>query len=699
MRRNVPCVHCGLPAAAGDGPAYCCLGCRIAYQIAGAGGSEGEARWVQARFLLAALFGVAVMTLSLILYTEELFASGIEATALGQLLRWALLALATPVLFLLAPSLVEPGRAGWQRLLTLELWILVAVAAAWSLSSWRVLQGSGALYFESAAMVLVLVTLGRYLDARCRVRVGAAAAELRALLPDRVRVIRDGALAERAVDTLAPGEVVRVLAGERCPVDGTVVEGEASCDFAAFTGEHAPRTVLRGHALPATALVLDGALEILVTRRAGERSIDRVAAALEEARSRRTPALRAADRLTAWFLPSVLLLALAVLVGHGSRGDWETGTLRALAVLLVSCPCALGIATPLASWSAVGEAMRKGVLVRDASVFETLPQVRTVLFDKTGTLTAGERVWEATHEAGGRGTEEARAVAAALATASDHPASRGLRGAAAAPLPDAVRVLPGAGVTGVVSGARYWLGSRRLLEQEELRTAKASALDDALADRWRAAEERGRSVLALAREGCGVIALFELGEELRPETPRVLAALAEEGLGLEVLSGDAPAPARRLAERIGVPVHAALSPADKERLVAQRSASHGPVLYVGDGVNDAAALARADVSASLESATEVARSAADLVLLRDDLRALLSMRALARRTRHRIRFHLAWAVSYNPLFLFLAASGRLSPVLCALAMAISSVLLTTFATARRAEPAWTPSWKPSPSVS
>ena len=689
-----PCRHCGLPARGGE---FCCLGCRVAWQIAGADGEEGRARWTHARFLLAALFAVAVMTQSMILYTEDVYAAAQHPT-LDALVRWSLLALSAPVFLLLLPALWPRTRRPAALCLDLDTWILLAVGAAFALSAVRVWRGHGPLYLESACMVLVLVTLGRYLDARARVRVGQAVAELRALIPETAQRLAGGRLERVPVAQLRPSERVRVCAGECAAVDGTVISGCAACDFALFTGEHAPRTLGPGDALPAGVTVLDGALDVEVSAVAGGRGVDRIAEALEQARAARSPAQRTADRLARVLLPAALALALGVFIWHARAGAWDAALARALAVLLVSCPCGLGLATPLATWAAIGTALQHGVLVRDPAVFEVLPRVRRFLFDKTGTLTGGERGLRGMVNAGAHAPEPLLAVARALAAASRHPAAQALSRGLAAALPAQLQVLPGRGVRGQVDGRWYQLGNRALLREQNL------ALPPELAAAWARAEAEGLSVLALASEQT-VAALFLLEETARPEAGAVLARLQAEGARVEILSGDAAAATAALAQRWSVPARAELLPADKEQAVAA-AAAEGPVLYFGDGINDGPALARADVSATFGSATEVARAAADLVLLRDDLSVLLELQELARRTRRRIRFNLFWSVSYNPAFLYLAAAGRLAPVWCAAAMAGSSLLLTALSLPPRrpalkaaaAEP-WTLAPRPSPSAS
>lgn len=693
---HTACAHCGLPAARGQAPsdgslAFCCVGCALAFRIAGAEGDEGAARWLMARFLLATLFGVAVMMLSLILWSGTIYGADWESHPLGQLTRWGLLALATPVLFLLIPPLLAAERAGsWRRLLTLDAWILIGASSAYLLSAWRVLAGSGDVYFESAAMVLVLVTLGRYLDARAKVRTGEAAAQLRALLPETTRRA-DGR--EVAVESLAVEDRLLLKAGDRVPCDGVVYGGASLVDFAVLTGESEPIPARPGDAVRAGGHLVDGALELKVTATAGERVLDRIAEALESARGRRTPRTDLADRLAAWLLPAVFALATGLLLYYGMAGDWETGLLRALAALLVSCPCSLGIATPLALWSGVGRALRHGILVREAGVLERLPTLRSVALDKTGTLTTGEKTLARIASLGCE-EAEARRLAALLEAAADHPVARALADPAiVGELPSPFRVLPGRGVAGTLDGEELLLGNRHILED-------ACDLPDSAMTAWVDAESEGLSVVALASRDRGLLALFLLEETLRPEAAGLVAELRARSLRVEILTGDSAGAASRLGESLGVPVRAALLPEDKERIVGGLAEDAGPVLFVGDGINDAPAMARADASIAVAGGADIARSASDVVLLRDDLDAVSALLGEARSTVRRMRFNFGWALFYNPLFLYLAATGRIAPVACAAAMAASSLFVVTQSLAGQNNSSpWAPSHTPSSSDS
>ncbi len=700
--KRAACDHCGLPArASGPPPYYCCLGCRIAAGIAGVGGEEGQARWHGARFLLGALFGMAVMTLSLIRWSDEVYQSGLDQTALGEILRWALLALTTPVLLLLGPPLLDPSRRGWARIASLDHQVLLAVTAAWGLSAWHVLRGSGELWFETAAMVLVLLTLGRWLEASLRARTARTARGLRQALPETARVLEGEGLRERPLAEVRPGQRIRVLAGEAVPLDGRVVSGRADVDLSALTGEAEPASRGPGEAVPAGSRLLDGALELVVEAGAGQRALDRIQEILEEARWRQGPALRAADRLAGVLLPATMLLALVVLVERSLAGDPGTGVVRALAVLLVSCPCALTLAAPLTTWNGVRQALARGLLVREPALFEILPRVRTFLFDKTGTLSHERRRWKETWTAPGMAAAGVREAARALAAASAHPAARALAGGPAPALPEGLEVHPGLGVAGSVGGLRLRLGSLAFCCPGGAPAAARTTLE-----RW---EEEGDGVLALAEEGGRLLALFRLGEELRPGAAELLDRLRSEGRRLRILSGDRPAAADALGRRLGVEVLGGLEPADKARIVEEERRA-GPVFYLGDGINDGPALAAADASAAPGHGTEQARSQAGAILLEDDLRALQALRELAAAVRRRLRLHLAWAAAWNPPFLFLAATGRLSPILCALAMVASSLTVTALAlrpaagsraaaAARSPREAWTSPSRPSCSAS
>lgn len=655
------CARCGLPAAARrpGAEAFCCTGCTVAWHLSG-GALEGRADRLLARVVLSAFLSMGVMVFSLALWGRFLEPAGgapdETARALEGVLRLGALALATPVVLLLGLPHVR-AVLHLRRWLSADALVVAGTLSAFGLSAWNTLAPAGLavagrhVWFETASMVLVLYTLGKWMDARARDRARARVAGLSEPEPDALLVDGGG---ERRVPpaSLAPGDVVRVPAGEPVPVDGVALAGAAALDASRLTGEERPRPVGAGDAVHAGTVVREGELRVRAVAVAGARLRDEVERLLAAALARRTPLVARADRVAALLFPAVLALALGALVHHARAGDLERGLFAALSVVLISCPCALGIATPLAFWTALGEAWRRGVLVRGGDALERLARARKVFLDKTGTLTSGRLALAALVPAPAGERVDVLALAAALEAGSEHPVGRAVLAAwrareeaadlAALPALQERRVLPGVGVSARLDG-------------RELRLARSPG---------------GGVELSLAGEP---LARLAFRAELRGATRDVVRELARRGLAPEVLTGDSREGAQELARELDVPFRAELLPADK--LAAVRAAGPRGVVLVGDGLNDAPALAAADVGVSVAGAAAASLEAAEVHLLGDDLSALPDLLDLAARAVRTARRNLAWAFSYNALGLWLAASGRLTPVFAAAAMVASSALV------------------------
>jgi Cu2+-exporting ATPase len=599
---------------------------------------------------------------------------GAAQDALTGVFRVGAMALALPVLLLIGAPLLDAVLAT-RRWLSADALVVASAAAAFAYSAWNTLCGTGEVYFETAAVVLALFGLGRWLETRARER---AAEALRRVLPERERavlVVEDGR--ERAVDPRAVrrGQLVRALPGDVLAVDGLVERGRAFVDGSALSGEAEAKRLGAGDAALAGARLLDGALLIRAERVAGERLRDGIERTLAEALASRPPHVRLADRLASWLLPAALCVAaLTATWTWGTRGG-EAALLAALAVILIACPCALGIATPLAYWTAVERVWRRGVLVRNGAVLERLARVDTVLFDKTGTLTNGslELIDVRPLEPGTLSPAEVLRAAASLERAGAHPIARAVCAAARARAdahadigllfePDDVHALPGRGIAGRFGGSAWAL----------VRSEPGTPVG----------REAGHTCVRLERDGIAVGEL-ELAAVPRPEARAVLAALRERRFTLGVLTGDAEPAAQALARALDVPVEARLSPLDK---VARLRACGGRAAFVGDGLNDAPALAAAGVGISMAEGAAATLEAADVNLLRDGLGELPELFDTARRALGAARLNLAWAVVYNAAGMALAASGRLTPVFSAAAMVLSSAAVV-WNTRRLAAPA------------
>ncbi len=577
---------------------------------------------------------------------------------------WVQLALAAPVQFWLGARFY---RAGWAALRAgtgnMDLLVALGTSAAFGLSLWGLLRGWHHLYFEASAVVILFILLGKYLEARARRATGAAIEALLALRPRTARRLADGVEEEVPAASLAVGDRVVVRPGERIPADGRVEEGEAGIDESALTGES--RAVARGpgDAVATGTIALDGRLVVEVRAVGAETVLARTAALVAAAQASRAPVQRLVDRVSAVFVPVVAGIAALTLIGWLLAGAGaEAAVLHAVAVLVIACPCALGLATPAAIMAGTGAAARAGILIRDAEAIERAGAITLVAFDKTGTLTEGRPRLAAIATAPGVTEAEALRLAGALQAGSEHPLARAVLDRARPDLPPVTgfRALPGRGVAGTVEGRALLFGSPRLLGESGADPAGLAA-PATMTPAWLIEEGR-------------VLALLAFEDTERPHAAEAVASLARMGQKAAMLSGDSPEVAAAVAARLGIAdVAAGLLPADKAGRVAAWRAAGERVAMVGDGVNDAPALAAADLGIAMGSGTDIAVQAAGITLLRPDPALVPAALAVTRRTLRTIRQNLGWAFGYNLIGLPLAAFGLLSPLLAGAAMALSSV--------------------------
>lgn len=538
-------------------------------------------------------------------------------------------------------------------------------------------------YFESAVFVVGFVLLGRGLEHRARLRASEAIRALAKLRPDVAHRLDDrGAVEDVPIASLRVDDRFVVRPGERAPTDGVVLDGSAEVDESILTGESALVSRRAGDRLLGGSLVLDGALEARATRVGAETSLSRIVALVERSLSSKADAQRLADEIAAWFVPAVLVLSLLTFVSWALVAqDTARAISSSIAVLVIACPCALGLATPVAVMVGAGRAAEMGILLRNAASLERAIRVDTVVFDKTGTLTEGAPVVASSHPADGMNERALAALAYAIEAGSSHPLARAVVRWAESlgverPSTQRFRERPGLGVEASVEGALVragrasWLGERGV----DLGPVEATL---------RALEREGRTAVVVARDdrAVGVIALED---RVKPEARTVIAQLARDGITSVMITGDRRAVAERVAREVGITeVIAEALPEDKARRVSDLKTCDGhrrTVAMVGDGVNDAPALAAADLGVAIGSGADVARAASDLTLLTADLRAVVSALRLARRTAITIRQGLAWAFAYNVVLIPVAAGVLVSrfgvaldPALAAAAMSTSSV--------------------------
>jgi len=591
---------------------------------------------------------------------------------------WLQLALATPVQFWLGARFY---KAGWKALLArsgnMDLLVALGTSAAYGLSLY-LLAAHGAhahLYFESSAMVITLVLLGKWLEARAKHQTVAAIRALEALRPGEATVRRDGHELRLPLEQLRIGDIVIVRPGERLPADGRVVAGASHLDEALLTGESLPVTKNPGDRVSAGAINAEGVLEIETSAVGAATMLSQIIRMVEQAQAVKAPIQRLVDRVSAVFVPAVLLVSLLTLLAWGLlTGDWQAALLNAVAVQVIACPCALGLATPASIMAGTGAAARHGILIKDAEALETAHAVTTVAFDKTGTLTEGKPALAAI-ETGAVDAAALLALAAALQRHSDHPLAKAVLQEAAArgitaPAASAARALAGRGVQAQVGDAVVYLGNRRLMDEIG---AATTALQAAAARH----EDAGRTVSWLARQradGIELAGLLAFGDTIKPSSAQAVARLKEIGVRSVMLTGDNRGSARAVAAALGIDdYHAEVLPADKARLVTELQQGGQVVAMVGDGINDAPALAAADIGIAVASGTDVAMHAAGITLMRGDPRLVADAIEVSHRTWRKIRQNLGWAFAYNIIGIPLAALGYLNPVLAGAAMAASSV--------------------------
>jgi len=599
---------------------------------------------------------------------------------------WLQLALAAPVQFWLGARFY---RAAWGAVRALsgnmDLLVAMGTTAAFGLSVYELLRPTAgsvampALYFEGSAVVITLVLLGKWLEARARRQTTAAIRALNALRPDTARVLRNGVEQMLPAEQLRVGDVVVVRPGERVPADGEITQGASHVDESLITGESLPAAREAGQRVTGGSVNGEGLLHVRTTAVGAESVLARIVRLVESAQGKKAPIQRLVDQVSAVFVPVVLAVALATLLGWGfAKSDWPTAVLNAVAVLVIACPCALGLATPAAIMAGTGVAAQRGILITDPQALELAQAVKLVAFDKTGTLTEGRPRLVAA-----QGLEPANTrarlltMAAALQAGSEHPLARAVLEAAkdeglAPASATGLHAVAGRGMAGEMSGMRLILGSERWLVESGL---ELGALKRAAADLQ--AQGRTVSFLASTAPHAQTLGLLAFGDE--PKASAAAAIQRPQALGVRsvLISGDNQGAAQAVASQVGIAeVRAEVLPADKARIVDELKAALPPgerMAMVGDGINDAPALAAADVGIAMGTGTDVAMQAAGITLMRGDPALVADAIDISRRTTAKIRQNLFWAFVFNAVGIPLAAFGLLNPVLAGAAMAMSSV--------------------------
>ena len=599
---------------------------------------------------------------------------------------WLQLALATPVQFWLGARFYV---AGWKALRAgagnMDLLVALGTSAGYGLSLFELLRqsadGQGGmphLYFEASAVVITLVLLGKWLEARAKHQTTEAIRALNALRPETAVVRRDGAELSVPISQVKVGDLIVVRPGERIPVDGLVLEGASQVDESLITGESLPVARHEGDAVTGGAVNGEGLLVVTTTAVGTETTLSRIVRMVESAQAKKAPIQRLVDKVSAVFVPVVIGIALLTLLGWGlGTGQWQQGILNAVAVLVIACPCALGLATPTAIMAGTGVAARHGILIKDAEALEVAHAITLVAFDKTGTLTEGKpRLVAAVPAAGGR--RALLAAAAAIQAGSEHPLARAVLDAAALeavaaplPLPTAtqLRAVAGKGMAANVDGRALRLGSTRFMKELGVDCT-------ALVQPAQQHEAQGQTVswLADVTDQPLLLGLFAFGDSVKADAVDAVARLHALKIKTVLVTGDNRSSALAVAQALGIAqVEAEVLPQDKADIVAKLKQGGAVVAMVGDGINDAPALAAADVGIAMSTGTDVAMHAAGVTLMRGKPSLVADAIDISRRTYAKIRQNLFWAFVYNLVGVPLAAFGLLNPVIAGAAMAFSSV--------------------------
>ena len=598
---------------------------------------------------------------------------------------WLQFALATPVQFVLGARFY---KAGWHALKALtgnmDLLVSLGTTAGWALSVWLWLTAHEGhpphLYFEGSAVVITLVLLGKWLETRAKRQTTEAIRALHALRPAKAHWLGDDGEIDVPVDEILVGDRIVVRPGERFPLDGELVEGQTQVDESMLTGEPLPVAKAPGAALTGGSINGEGRVLMRVTAVGHETVLSHIILLVEDAQTAKAPIQRLVDKVAEVFVPVVLLIALLTLGAWLATGaDFETALIHAVAVLVIACPCALGLATPVAIMAGTGVAAKHGILIKDVQALELAHRVQTVAFDKTGTLTVGQPRLLTHVPAPGHDAQTALAFAARVQSGSEHPLARAVVSAAeklglAGPAAQDLTAVPGKGVVAHVDGRLLLLGSLRWLQEEGLDIGVWQPDIDAL-------QAQGASLSALAERtdtGLQALLLMGFGDEPKAGAAQALTALRDRGLKLVMISGDNQAAAEAMSRRLGLrpeagEVLADVLPGDKSAQVQKLRANGHVVAMVGDGVNDAPALAAADVGMAMGTGTDVAMHAAGITLMRGDVSLVGAALDISARTVAKIRQNLFWAFAYNVAGIPLAALGYLNPMMAGAAMALSSV--------------------------
>jgi Cu+-exporting ATPase len=569
---------------------------------------------------------------------------------------FAQLLVALPVQFIFGLRFYQGAwTAIKNRSANMDVLVAVGTSAAFGLSLYLMREGHSHLYFESAAVIITLVRFGKYLEKKAKAATTAAISALEKLQPQTALVRRNGKEEKISVNDLKRSDEVIIRPGERVPVDGIILEGSSEIDESLITGENLPKPKKKDDHVTGGSMNGDGMLVVKVTALGAETTLARIIRLVEEAQMKKAPIQRLVDKVSAIFVPVVLVIAFITLLTTGFiSGDWEMAIINSVSVLVIACPCALGLATPTSIMVGTGTAARHGILIKDAEALELIHSAKVMAFDKTGTLTEGRPVLK------NKIDDEHLRIIASLQATSSHPLAHAVMTEASGRKlswtpAENVRAIPGRGVEGNVSGKKYFIEKSPAGENSE-----------------------GATLSSLVDESGKVLATMSFLDQVKPGAKEAIALLHQQGVKTIMLTGDNEAAARRIARELGIDdVRANVHPGEKAREIEKLKKENQIVAMVGDGINDAPALAAADIGVAMATGTDVAMHSAGITLLQGNPKLIADSISISRRTYAKIKQNLFWAFIYNVIGIPLAALGYLSPAVAGMAMAMSSVSVVT----------------------
>ncbi len=657
------------------------LGYRASEYSGASESDNSERKTMLLRIGVAGFLWLNVMTLSLVIYASYWEAISDNAR---RVIPFVLMALTTPAVFYSAWPILRAAVIGLRHFtVRMEALLAAGITAAYTYSAVQAFTGGKHYYFDTACAIITLVLLGKLLEHGAKERTAKAISLLYRMMPKKARLLVEGREKFVSIEALLPGMAFLVKAGERIPADGVVLDGISHADESVITGESAPVAKQSGDAVICGSLNTGGVLEVRATRTGASSTLSQIIRSVEAAMSSRSQLERTVDRASRAFAPAVIAIALGTFAVCSLTGmDSAAALMRAIAVLVIACPCALGMATPLAITAAVGAASRRGILVSDSRVLETVRKLDIAIFDKTGTVTEGDFRVVATFPAD---PSPFLAAVASIEQYSEHPLGRAIArragelGFTAHPARDIV-VHKGMGISGVTAGARIWVGNRRLMEE------CVGPIAPGLAAHAAAWQREGHTVAFFARDGA-VAGAVAMGDAIRPDAVLLVEELKRRGIHTALVSGDARATTAAMAAAAGFDeFQAEVLPDEKLACVRRYQAAGKIVVMVGDGVNDAPALAGADLGIALGTGTDLAMQAAPVVLMTPALDRVLEVFDIGRDTWRVVRQNLFWAFFYNAVGITLAVAGILTPILAAAAMVLSS--LSVIANSLRLSAQW-----------